>query len=130
MKINASPLRRVLSIQRPLFLEKYLIENVEKYISKPSTFQNFLGGDAPRPPPPPLPKKSPPVEITLRRTWINHFSVDNVTGHFRKLVCLITFYLGVWNLVLCKLDNLLRSLSKVDFFNGLFIQLDRLKWSR
>ena len=58
MKINASPLRRFLSIQRSLFLEKYLIENVEKYISKPSTFQNFLGGDAPRPPPPP--KKKPP----------------------------------------------------------------------
>ena len=69
MKINASPLRRFLSIQRPLFLEKYLIENVEKYISKPSTFQNFLGGDAPGAPlPPPPPKKSPPVEITLRRT--------------------------------------------------------------
>lgn len=63
------------------------------------------------------------------------FSVDSVIHLFNngdqfaltEMAHHTSFRFG--NLVLCKLNNLLRSLSIVDFFNGLFIQLDRLKWS-
>ena len=80
MKINASPLRCFLCIQHPLVLEICHIKNVENTISKPSTFQNLQGEDAPRAPSPsPPPKKNKATQLKLRSAVPEYITVQWIT---------------------------------------------------